>query len=444
MLSVARTIKQSKMFTKGDTIGVAVSGGIDSMSLLHFLNDNKEKLGIQVVAINIDHQMRENSSKDTAFVAKYCKDNGIECKKFKVDPLLLVEEQKLTKEEAARIARYAVFDNLIEKQVVTKIALGHHLSDQAETVLLNLFRGAGLAGVSGMDLIRDSYVRPMLYTDKEEIKEYAEKNKVPFVLDESNLENDFNRNYLRNTVIPLIKERWQGAENNIVNFSKIAKIDDDYINSMMNVDAIIKEEGLVKVPISYFLYKEPLVNRMLRYCFITLGVEKDIERKHFEIIKSMVHDAINGIKINLPNKITVHKEYDYITISAKAVKYNFVEKAMKSGVMNFKGIGKIAIKRTYDVNTEQKDHIVDVLKIPKNAVWRTRQEGDTFTKFGGGTKKLKDYLIDKKVPSRVRDDLPILVSGHDVLIVAGYDIADSVKVDETTKSAYLLKYDLNL
>lgn len=442
MLSVKKTIKNNRLVSQGERIGIAVSGGMDSMSLLHFLNSEKKSLGIEVIAINIDHGLRENSHKESLFVRRYCRENEIEFKKIKLDVLTLIDENKLSIEEAARHARYGAFDKLIKENFVNKIALGHHASDQAETVLLNLFRGTGLTGASGMGVRRDKYIRPMLFTKKIEVENYVKANKVKYVVDESNLENEFSRNYLRNVVMPLIKERFKGAENNLVNFSKVARQDDEYIEGKITTSAIIYGGAYVKVPVTYFLKESPVVNRLLKHCFKYLGVEKDIERKHLSIIKSMVKESVNGIKINLPNKITVHKEYDYITIIAKAKRYKFNEQPMKSGEIVIKNFGKITIKRTYDVDPNKKDHIVDVKKVPKGAVWRNRQEGDVFTKFGGGTKKLKDYLIDKKVPKRLRDSLPVLAIKKEVLIVAGYDISEKLKIDPNTKSAYVIKYNI--
>lgn len=445
MLSVLKTIKSNELFKEREIIGVAVSGGADSMSLLHFLNENKERFDIELVAITVDHKMRSKSSSEVQFVKDYCKQNKIKFNKFEVDVLALVEEEKLSKEEAARKARYGVFDALIKKGIVNKICLAHHMSDQSETVLLNLFRGAGLTGAKGMEVKRENYIRPMLNTTKLEIENYIKTNNIPFVVDESNNDNEFSRNYLRNEIMPLLKARFNGLENNLANFAKIAKADDDYITNLMNIDAVIKEDYMVRIPVSYFQYPEPMVNRMLRHCFEYLNASKDVERKHIEIIKGMVKDAVNGIKLNLPNKINVHKEYDYITIISKEKKYDFEEQKFQSGTIKVKNYGTISIKRTYDIDENLKElnaHVVDFKKVPTTAIWRKRKEGDLFTKFGGGTKKLKDYLIDKKVPKRIRDATPVLSEGNQVLVVAGLDISEQVKVDVNTKSAYIITYDL--
>jgi len=442
MITTLKTIRANYLFSENDIVGVALSGGQDSMSLLHLLNENKERLNIEIMAIHINHKMRENSDKEASFVKDYCKKHHIKFQKFEVDVMDIVEEEKLSKEEAARNARFKVFDALLEKGIVNKICLAHHMSDQAETVLLNLFRGSGLLGAKAMELVRGNYIRPMLYTSKKEIEEYVKTNEIPYVIDDSNLNNEFTRNYLRNVVMPLLKERFLGIEENLVAFSKLAKMDDEFISSMINIDGMIKEDYYVKIPSSYFLYKDSLVNRMLRHALDYLNVKKDIEQKHINLIKEMVKDAENGVKINLPNKVTVHKEYDYITVISKEKKYGFESEKLKSGILNIKYFGKIIVKRTYEVGIEKGTHVVDVTKVPTNAVWRTRKEGDVFTKFGGGTKKLKDYFIDKKVPNRLRDATPVLAVGNEILIVAGLDISEKVKVDENTKSAYIINYEI--
>ena len=139
-------IKANKLIKQGEIIGVATSGGRDSMALLHFLNENREALNCQIIAINIDHCIREHSAADSAFVMEYCKENNIKAYTFKVDAVKLSREEKLSVEAGARNARYNTFEALIKKGLVDKIALAHHLYDQSETILLNLLRGCGLSG----------------------------------------------------------------------------------------------------------------------------------------------------------------------------------------------------------------------------------------------------------------------------------------------------------
>ena len=222
-MDLIKTIENNNLFLKNEKIGVAVSGGIDSMCLLHYLNKNKDILNISILAITVNHCLRENGASDVKFVEKYCLENNIPCKSFKVDAGMYAKNNKLTIEEGARLVRYGVFDSLLERKIVDKICLAHHSLDQAETILLNLLRGTGLNGAMGMEIKRDNFVRPLLYTDKSEIISYAEINNIPYITDETNYNTEFARNFLRNEIFPQLKKRWPNVEKNLVNFGKICK-----------------------------------------------------------------------------------------------------------------------------------------------------------------------------------------------------------------------------
>jgi len=440
MQSVHKTILKYNMFKKGEVIGVAVSGGVDSMSLLHYLNSIKDEFDIEVVAINVDHSIRTESAEESAFVQNYCKENRIRCYKFKVDSIKIAKENKICLEEGARIGRYGVFDSLLQKEIVDKICLGHHLQDQAETILLNIFRGSGLNGASGMEYIRGKYLRPMLSTPKIEITQYAGDNEIVFVEDDSNYDENYSRNYLRHNIMPKLRMKWHNLDKNLVDFGNICKDDDEFIKSQMFFDCIIRDENLVRIPLSYFIYENPVVNRMLLSELEYLKVNKDIEKKHINIIKDMAREAQNGVKISLPNMVTVHKEYDFITLSVKKPKPKLEPIDFRLGSFDILNFGKLTVRKTTKFDLLENTHLIDADKLPKGCVIRTREDGDVFTKFGGGTKKLKDYFIDKKIPQRMRADLPLICKDNEVYCILGVEISDKVKIDETTKSAYILTY----
>lgn len=441
MKNAEELITKNKLFKSGETIGVACSGGIDSMVLLHYLNDIKEDLDIEIVAINVDHCIRPESASDTAFVVNYCREKRIRCHKFRVDATLISKEKKLGIEEAAREARYGVFNALIEKGIVDKIALAHHEQDQVETILLNLLRGCGLKGVSGMETIRGKFVRPFLTTSKKEIISYAYSNEIPYVEDSTNNNNEYSRNLLRNKIMPLIRENWQNADSNILSFAKICREDDNYINSSISYDDLIFEKNTVKIPLYYFIYQSSIINRILRTAFERLGLLKDIENKHLKIIKNLVNEAENGVKINLPNNVTAHKEYDYLTLTVKQEKPRPLPiEFLTSKKQNFNGYEfKVRKCNKFDLN-QPLTHFIDAKKLPQDAVWRIREEGDMFERFGSGNKKLKNFFIDKKIPSRLRNEIPVLAVNNEIYVVLGYEISNKVKVDENTKQVYEIKY----
>lgn len=436
MESVLKFIKSKNMFQEGDIVGVACSGGIDSISLLHFLHENREELDIEVVAINVDHRIRENSAADSAFVAEFCRENRIRCHRLSVDARTIAKENKYTLEEAARIGRYGLFDALLQKGIVDKIALGHHVKDQVETILLNIFRGCGLKGASGMEPVRGKFVRPFLNTTKEDIIAYASKNLLQYVDDETNFEDDCSRNLLRNKIMPLIKSNWPNIEQNIMSFASLCRMDDEYITNQIGYDSLTYENSCVKIPLSYFLFKPSVKTRIVRHALEYLNHSKDVERKHLEMLSDMALNAQNGTKINLPHGLICHKEYDSIALSIKKPAPYFVPIPFRMGNYEFEGFGSVKIKKlkAWDMSLVAPNNLMlDYKKLPKNCVIRMREEGDVFTPYKSSSKKLKDYFIDKKVPQRMRGQIPVIACEKEVLAIIGYEISDKVKVDSSTQ-----------
>lgn len=446
MENILEFIKKTKMIESGDIVGVAVSGGQDSMALLHFLKNNAYELDCEVVAIHVDHCIRENSSDDADFVMDCCKQHGIRFYKFRVDATKIAKERGLSIEMGAREARYGVFDALIKKGVVSKIALAHHKSDQAETILLHLFRGSGVAGIKGMEPIRDEvYIRPMLNTEKSEIKEYLVANDIPYVEDETNNDESYQRNYVRHRILPQITKVWPNAINSIINFSKDCTNDDEYIKSQICMDAVISEGKTIKIPLNYFLYPQAIVTRIIFNALSQIGVKTDIERKHLDLILALAKSSENGKRIDLPNSICVHKEYQYISLTNKFKEKPVLYFPLKCGEFEVEGFGKVKVKRIkpQDFVKENNNLMIDPKNVPKDAVWRFRQDGDMFEKFGGGTKKLKSYLADKKIPQRLRNILPVLAYENEIYAIAGVEISEAARVEQGVKTAYLITVSQN-
>ncbi len=439
MLDCENFIFENKLFKSGEIIGVGCSGGSDSLALLHYLANNQEKFDIEVVAIHVDHEIRENSYIDADFVKEKAREWGIRFYKFRVDAPKIAKEKGISLESAAREARYGVFKTLLKKGLIDKIALAHHISDQAETILMHLFRGAGIAGAKGMSAISDKvYVRPFLNTTKDEILQYLAENHLDYCEDETNEDISYNRNFVRNVLMKEIKSRWPNVEQALVNFAKSVKDDDEYINKQIYAEAIITEDKVVKIPTSYFLYDKALVSRIIFRAVKSIGINQDIERKHIEAISELALKGDNGKRLFLPFEAIAIKEYDYLTIYNRHKEEVKFEQELKCGEFDVPNFGKLVVKRVKDFSILPGQLLIDYRKVPKDAVWRFRQDGDVFTKFGGGTKKLKSFMIDKKIPVRLRDYIPVLASGNEIFAIAGVEISDKVKV-ENVPTAYLIE-----
>lgn len=431
-------IKKNKLIKAGEVIGVGVSGGIDSMCLLHFLNEHKNDLDIEVVAIHINHSIREESDDEARFVVEKCKEMGVRVYKFTIDCPKIAKDKKVSLETAAREGRYGVFDALLRKDIVDKIALAHHQMDQAETILMHIFRGCGVSGAKGMDPIRDGvYIRPMLNVSKDEIKAYSAENSIEYVEDSSNKDNSFTRNYLRNVVMKDILKKWPNAVESINNFANAVSEDDEYIKNALDTNALLVDDKIVQMPCSYFYGSSAIYSRIVFKALSFIGVTKDIERKHIEMIKDLATHLENGKKIRLPYDITVSKEYDYLTFENKYVEKPKMSKPLKCEEFDAPNFGKVCIKRVkVDSLIDENALYFDYRKVPKDARWRYREEGDMFEKFGGGTKKLKSVLIDKKIPVRLRDYIPVLADENEVYVIAGVAISEKVRIDSDIPTCY--------
>ncbi len=423
------------LFKKGETVAVALSGGRDSACLFHLMLENAEELGITVKAINVDHGIRgENSEKDSRFVAELCKKRGVPLFFRKYDCLKYAAESGSGVEEAARKKRYECFENAVEGGFCDKIATAHHLSDNAETVLLNLFRGAAGGGAKGISDKRGYIVRPLLKATREEIDAYALENGIEFVEDETNAATDYSRNFIRNRLVPVIKEKFPSFERAIGRFSEISEEENAYLDGEAEKAIAFRYGGYsVSEKESPCIFSRASVIAMKK-----CGVKKDYEKVHADAVRELKNSE-NGSEISLPKGVKAVREYGYITFYREREKTDR-EEPFKEGEIRF---GDNIIRIDEKASEEGKTLRFDADKIPENSVIRTRRDGDVFRKFGGGTKKLNDYFTDIKLPKRLRDSVPLICSGNNVLVVSGTEISDDVKITENTKRALFcqIKYE---
>lgn len=206
---VLNTIKKYNLIQENDKIVIGVSGGPDSMCLLHILNGLKEKLNFEIVVAHINHMIRKEAEEETQYVKNFCDKLGIKCYIKRIDVIDKSNKEKIGTEEAGRKARYDFFEEVLNIVNANKIATAHNENDNAETVLMNIFRGAGTSGLKGIEPIRDNkYIRPIIECERSEIEEYCRVNKLQPKIDKTNLENVYTRNKIRNVLIPEIKKEF--------------------------------------------------------------------------------------------------------------------------------------------------------------------------------------------------------------------------------------------
>ena len=441
--NIIRFINNHKLVQNGDKLLIAFSGGPDSVFVLQFFNKYKSKFGIELFALHINHSLRgKESDEDELFCKFFCKNLNIQFNSQKVNIKEFAKQNKESIEEAARNIRYAELQKYAKEISATKIVTAHNLNDNTETVLLNLFRGAGLSGASGIPIKRENIIRPMLSTSKEDIIKFLNSNNIQFRIDSSNLESDFNRNFLRNEIIPKIKEKINPAiDLNLLKFSEIAK-ESNRIISNMAVD--ISEKYISKFE-SKIAISNLIVTENSEDVF-AISVRYSIERS-FNItptfsdisqIKTLFNLQV-GSKIDLSNKLSAIKEREYVLLFIKKegkqnddlFTLNLDEEIEIDGkLVSAVEVEEIPTKFPTEKNSEfiSGDELTFPLTIRK---WKN---GDRFNPIGlKGTKTISDFLTESKINSVDKKNQLLLLNNDDVVWVIDKRIDESVKVKNNTK-----------
>ncbi len=409
------------------TYALAVSGGIDSMTMLHIFATMNPRPNFFVVTVN--HNLRKEASDDCKFVSEYCKKLGVECKVYSVDVPSYCKAMKVSEETGARLLRLGVLNSLDVDWVCT----AHHADDNAETVLMHLIRGSGANGSEGIRRESGKFLRPMLHMTRLDILEYAQEHDVPHVYDATNSQVKYTRNYLRHKVIPMLCVLNENAPSNITRFAQNIAEDNAYLESLADISAVKFLGSRAEIPSYLLLQPKPIAYRVLRKVFERLNIWYDIEKTHFDAIIGLA-DNFGGKQISLPFNTVAINDYDKITL-LKDVK---PQQQMHFEIPFSVGLTATPIGNVV-VSSEATDSLkFDLRKIPSTAVFRTIKQGDIFCKFGGGgTKPLNRYLIDKKIPARKRANLLLVADGKNILIVCGVEISEQVKIEDGSDVYYI-------
>ena len=471
MLQKMKTyIKQNELLKKGDRIAVGVSGGADSICLLHVLFSMRQEYDLQLLAIHINHGIRgEEADRDEQYVKEFCAKYGIECRTFYYDVRRVASVEGLSEEEAGRKVRYAAFLETCLEYRCNKLAIAHNKNDNAETFLFNLFRGSGIRGLSGIDSKRTlseekgevSIIRPLLCVSRDEIEEYLRQEGVDYCTDSTNLTEDYTRNKIRKQILAYaVREINSQSVNNITEAAKALKEIEDYISENVRQRyefLVYSQEGSLRVP-AETLAVEPIVMQkgIIRGILEQLaGGQKDLEAKHVESALGLIQKQV-GRKVHLPYQIIVEREYDTICFYRKALL-----KEKKTSLKRLEPIkvtipgstpfpGERKILETKLINYKKYDPIpksscmkwFDYDKIENVVEIRTRKEGDYLQiNASGGRKKLKDYFIDHKIPQKQRDEQLLIADGSHVMWIPGVGerMSEKYKVDSTTTKILLMK-----
>ncbi len=415
---------------QGKKICVAVSGGADSVALLHYLKAEKAKGGYALLAVHCEHGIRgEESLRDMRFVQSLCEEWEIPLEIFTADCVARAKTEKSSLETAARGFRYESFATLLREGKADYIATAHHLNDEAETVLFRLARGTALGGASAMQPQRDSYLRPFLDCSKAEILEYVRKNGLSFVEDGTNLQTDATRNKIRLEVLPKLEQSVKGATRNIARFAALAKEDDELLYELST--PLLQERG--EKILLLFCDKKPLFTRACLTAMKRLGVERDYTSAHLQALFAL-QASERGASLDLP-KLRAEKRTEGIVLFLPKEEYFPPRAEEKRFDLNGFDGGRYEVNVFLTPPKGEEALRFDLDKLPSDATFRFRKEGDVFRKFGGNGKSLRKFFNEKKIPPKEREYLPLIASKTSgrVYVVCGVEIAEEIKVDEGTR-----------
>lgn len=434
---VKATCKREKLIEDGDGIVIALSGGPDSVAMLYSLYLLKEELGIRLVAVHLNHMFRgDNSDGDESYVIDLCKSLGIDVRTFRTDVSLLAKEKSMSFEEAGRYERYRLFNEVMNEFAYNKIAVAQNSNDQAETVLMRMIRGTGITGLKGISYIRDDYIiRPILDVDRKIIEGFCEKHKLNPRVDHTNFEDVYFRNKVRLKLLPLLKDEFSVAINeSLIRTSRLASDDDDYLNLEANkaIDTLfeLNED-------EYFIDVD-------RFNELHISIKRRIVRNLVLRVTGKLNDLSFGLTSELLimfDRKTHGSMILWNDVEFKVSYSKIIVKKSNCKKHNWKFSYDVYERGNVDISSKDTNSVyLDFDAVVGEIYLRYRKNGDKFSPIGlSGSKKLKDYFIDKKIPKDKRDDIPLLCDNEGILWIAGQTIDNRAKVTNLTKKIVELK-----
>jgi len=449
---VFSAIQKYAMLRGEEKVLVGLSGGPDSVCLLHILHRLKNRLALALAALYIDHGLRPDETKDEVeFCRHLCEKLPVDFLTKSIDVKTYAKEQGFSLQEAARELRYMTFERVAYDIGAKKIALGHTIDDQLETFFMRMFRGSGPKGLSGIPPVRGMIIRPLLNVEREDIENYLKLENESFIMDSSNLKKDYLRNKLRIELILDMKKIAPHITQSIARTMDILREEEKYFEIIIAKTLMKLISRKTDKRIELFLspleaMDRVILRRVLRRALDETRGLRGIEFIHIENIIELVKHGRQGDRICLPKGVRAVKDYATLILTSEIPE--------KLGSFTLNVPGEVVLKEIGAVIKASIEHegalhgrerttaVFDAGKTGTELIVRPREKGDFFYPMGfGKRKKLQDYFVDEKVPRDERDAVPIVIKGNDIVWIAGYRGDERFKVSEST--VRFLKIELN-
>src|SRR4030042_1133800 len=447
---VTNTIKKHSMLSGEEKILVGLSGGPDSVCLLHMLNKIKDDFRLSLYALYIDHWLRtDETGSEIEFCKNLCESLDIPFIIKSINVKSCVQELKINIQEAARQLRYKVFEETAYETNAHKIALGHTADDQAETVLMRLFRGSGTTGLSGIPPVRAGIIRPLIEIERTKIEQFLDEGKIDFIVDSSNLKKDYLRNKIRLSLIPMLKEFNPDIIETLSKTAELFRDEERFFTILVTKTMMKLISRKTDTRIELFLapleiMDKVIMRRVLRRAIDETTGLRGINFVHIEDIIEIIKNGKHGDRLYLPKGIREIKGYSNFTFTSEPpVRLNTYTFEVPGEVILKEG--KVVIKAFLgndvdDYGDGKPMAVFDGEKTGTVLIIRPRENGDFFYPMGfGRRKKLQDYFVDEKVPRDERDSVPVVASGNDIVWIAGFRCDERFKVTKETKKVVKLE-----
>lgn len=472
---VAAYIEKNHMIKAGDKILTGLSGGADSVCLFYMLLSLRKRFDFSFEAVHVNHMLRRTAGRDEDFVAEICSKEGICLHREQVDVTALAKKEGMTLEEAGRKARYEIFRRLASERGAVSIGVAHHANDQAETILFHLCRGSGIEGLAGMRPVRGEIIRPLLCLERAEIEEYLRIHDISYVTDETNEDNAYSRNRLRNCILPELDETiCHGTISHIARTGEVVSEAFDYLEGQIQKAFESCREGKVGDEAQYHSLKlltQPLQSlhpylqkEVIRLAVYSVsGSKKDISEVHVRGVLNLLA-AQTGSQCHLPYQIRVSKSYHRLIFEKemgqekagggepdsgkpeffRPISREQLEQGQEGLLCPLPDGRKLAFRllpydKAADIPRNSCTKWLDYDKIEEPLLVRTPEEGDFFYFNDKNRKFVKDYMVNEKIPLGERDKSVLVLSGNHMLYFPGRRISNYFKVDDYTKRILEIK-----
>jgi tRNA(Ile)-lysidine synthase len=453
---VISVITRHAMVDNGDKILIGLSGGPDSVCLLHALTTLRGKYDLGLHALYIDHGLRPGETdREIEFCNRICEKHGTPFMTKSIEVKSYAKTEKLNMQEAARLLRYRTYEETSYEINAHKIALGHTADDQAETVLMRLFRGSGPAGLAGIPPVRKNIIRPLIEVERKAIESFLDSEGIDFMIDSSNTKKDYVRNRIRLSLIPMLREFNPDITGTLSKTAALFRDEERYFEIIVTktLMKLISRKTTTRIELfltPFEIMDKVLIRRVLRRAIDSTSGLRGISFIHIEAITDLMKTGNPGDRLYLPGGIRVIKDYSTLILTSEAPatlsaytltipgetilkEAGVLIKASEAGMQEPEVTGNIQ-----GIWTSLGIFDADAVSLPLTA--RPRKHGDFFYPLGfGKRKKLQDFFVDQKVPRDERNRIPLILSGDDIIWVVGYRADDRFKVTEKTKRVVKLE-----